>query len=566
MSDNQSHGRDFYYIENEGLKPFFNLRKKNEDKNLGFSDEPLIFKADSSMPEDLLFKFGRMFENDNGLIALGEAMLQKFDPETTKDISTTPAGYTFLGQFIDHDLTFDAMKDIGSGTLNLETLISKRSPAVDLDSLYGQLFFRDGTVNFDERLREDDGMHMRIGETDPVLIKGINIGFFNDLPREKGAKKAIIGDPRNDENLAVAQTHVAFLRFHNAVVDYLIKNFPALTQPQNIFLAARETVIRHYQWIILHDFLPRILDEDVFKQVMATVQNGGAGPDWLRPNKPAFLPVEFAGAAYRFGHSLLRDAYEWNRFFETPIPPDLPSVPPFLRREIATFEKLFEFTARGGLGDPAKTRLSGDWIIDWRRFYDFTYHGIKLHPKFNFSRKIDPFIAASMGTIPEFVNPNTGDTAPNRIPEELRKLTVRNLLRGRLLGLPTGQKVASILVRQEKVFPYQLMTDAEILSGEHEKILKYHGLDSETPLWYYILKEAAVKGGGNRLGPVGTYIVAATFIRLIQESAISILRDNWFPVLPASRYSPRGFEMADLLKFADSVEHPLINPLGDHPV
>ncbi len=84
------------------------------------------------------------------------------------------------------------------------------------------------------------------------------VGF--DLPRGAGntnakKRKAIIPDPRNDENLAVAQHHCAMIRFHNRVVDTQLGSVPAAQK----FAKAREIVTKHYQWMIRTDYLPRDL-------------------------------------------------------------------------------------------------------------------------------------------------------------------------------------------------------------------------------------------------------------------------------------------------------------------
>jgi hypothetical protein len=96
----------------------------------------------------------------------------------------------------------------------------------------------------------------------------------------------------------------------------------------------------------------------------------------------------------------------------------------------------------------------------------------------------------------------------------------------------------------------------DIAAGPHASILRRHGFDTHTPLSYYLLKEAEVQEGGQRLGEVGSRIVVETFHGLIEGSCHSILRQpHWHPGLP-SQY-PDRFTMLDLLVFVDD-----INPLG----
>ena len=131
-----------------------------------------------------------------------------------KDPGDIPAGFTYLGQFVDHDLTSDRTKVELGEHVSPGELIQGRSPSLDLDSLYGA-----GPLDEDSERFYSDGVHLKVGRT---LEAEPGAGF--DLPRvgtgnDRQARKANIPDLRNDENLAVAQTHAAFIRFHNRVVD-----------------------------------------------------------------------------------------------------------------------------------------------------------------------------------------------------------------------------------------------------------------------------------------------------------------------------------------------------------
>src|SRR5262249_4606722 len=152
------------------------------------------------------------------------------------------AGFTYLGQFIDHDLTFDPNSKLEREN-DPDALVDFRTPRLDLDSLYG-----DGPAD-NPFLYQDDGVH---------FLLGLNQAFEEDLPRNSAeARRALIGDPRNDENLIVSQLHLAFLKYHNRVVDALRAIRPELSG-EKLFGEARRIVRWHYQWIVIHEFLRAI--------------------------------------------------------------------------------------------------------------------------------------------------------------------------------------------------------------------------------------------------------------------------------------------------------------------
>jgi hypothetical protein len=395
-----------------------------------------------------LFRFSYLFPerpafipDPAGLEALGAAMADT--GQAILDNPRTSAGFTYLGQFIDHDITFDEFADLSSDLLLPNQIRQGRSPSLDLDSLYGR-----GPSDASQGIYAADGVHMRVGMTAPV--DGLP-SFPNDLPRGHAASnpiRASIGDPRNDENLAVAQTHLAFIKFHNTVVDQLIAQ--GTTSRSQLFDRARDLVTRHYQWIVLNDFLPKIVDPLVLKDVLT---NGRKFYEINPLDEPA-MPLEFAVAAYRFGHSMIRDGYFWNRVFDP-----------------ASLDLLFLFTGPGSLagGDA----LPSNWVIDWTRFYDFSvFPGFRKHPKLNPTRLIDTSIS------PTLLDPAVVQVAPN--------LATRNLLRGRKVQLPSGQDVA-------KAVGAPLLSSAILASGSRGTVLKRFGFEKRTPLWFYFLKEAAVQ-------------------------------------------------------------------------
>jgi hypothetical protein len=510
----RKHGQISYYVEGEGF--------------VGGSSgtpggAPAILEAIEHPAAEVerAFRFSRMFAElpaftpaDDGLIALGKAME---DAQNFKDHPDLPAGFTYFGQFLDHDITFDKTDGLPDGQLSLEEIIQGRSPSLDLDSVYGR-----GPALEGKRLYEDDNIHLRIGRTSPAGPPGTPEGSVlpNDLPRGDNAediREASIGDGRNDENLAVAQTHLSFLKFHNVVVDRLAEQGVA---EDELFERARRIVTLHYQWIVLHDFLPRVIDPFVLNEVITA---GAPLFKHVGDEEPA-MPLEFAVAAYRLGHSMIRDGYSWNRIFTD-----------------AGLDLLFVFSGGSGemFGSPT---LPSNWVADFRRLFDFSgAPGVEPTPVLNNTRSIDTALALGLNALPGF--PTENDRA---------RLAVRNLLRGRLVGLPTGQAVAEAL-------GVIALTPAQVRQGAHANVLRDHGFDTQTPLWYYILKEAEVFNDSLHLGPVGSRIVAETFVGLIKGSQNSILSETnryWRPSLPSLR--PGHYTMVDLLLLVGD-----FNPLGN---
>jgi len=539
------HGRAVYFIEGEGLiapilpapRAIVAIRAAAGITEMpALASTPAIANAadvEAAAPEEITdparaFRFGRMFPglvpgnfDDTDLIALGEAMDDVAPPGASN--STIPAGFTYLGQFVDHDITFDRTAGLPAGTLQPEDILQGRSPSLDLDSVYGM------GPDISPELYEADKVHLRLGMTTGRPTFGELTPRPNDVPRQPrdpdGTKdrRAIIGDPRNDENLAVSQTHVAFLKFHNKVVDKL-----AAAPAHCRFDMAQEVVTLHYQSIVFHDFVRRLADSTVFNDVLTSGRKffhpGPVDRTALPP-----MPVEFSGAAYRLGHSMIRNGYQWNKVFNSGGP-----------GPVASLGLLFLFSRVSGDLQNNDT-VPSDWIVDWRRLYDFSEHpGGVRHPQLNLARLIDPNLAPTLEDLPEFQG----------VEEHLRFLSVRNLLRGRLLGLPTGQAVAGAIGEPP-------LTSTELGAGPQGPFVTSLGFDTATPLWYYVLKEAEIQQGGLRLGKVGSRIVVETFHALIEASRHSIFREpDWKPTLPA--IDTTRFQMTDLLTFVDD-----INPLGD---
>jgi hypothetical protein len=473
--------------------------------------------------------FGRMFPelaplaiDDGALMDLAETMTDAEPASDAGNNTKIPAGFTYLGQFVDHDITLD-LTALGEKEADPAAVDNFRTPALDLDSIYGlgpdgsrQLYARNpGDVD-----GKTPGPQLLVGRNINVAAGGVTGDHRNDLPRSPEGL-ALVGDHRNDENLIVAQTHIALLKFHNKVCDRLT----ATGKPADaVFMEARRSVTWHYQWLVLHDWIERITEKGIVARILEE------GRRFYRFKTTPFMPVEFSAAAYRLGHSMVRETYSHNRIFTAG------GLAP------ATLQLLFRFTGLSGgiVGDLAPNPptaptpisvLPSNWIIDWRRFHevaDINPANVPLNP----SRKIDPFVVPTLHALP-----GGGGSLP-----------FRNLKRGVMLGLPSGQDVARAMKIRHALAP------EEIATGPDGAVAKKHGLHLHTPLWFYILKEAEQRSNGERLGPVGATIVSEVFVGLVQgdpHSFLAVGRNPWKPELPSK--TPGDFTMADLLRFVGDI-------------
>lgn len=475
--------------------------------------------------DEALQELGRVMEDKSGQIRAGQ----------------TPAGYTYLGQFVDHDISRDALGDtnpLNISNQELSRLIQLRTPSLDLDSLYGS-----GDTELLVAWDQNDPAKFRIGETAPD--EQVARSFFNDLPRiivGREPAKALIGDPRNDENLVVAQIHLAFLKFHNAVLDMLRRRGDvegkSLTEQREI---ARAVVVKHYQSVVLHDLIKRFADPSVYIDV---VVNRNVRFFDISAAEMAFMPIEFSGAAYRW-HTLIRDGYNWNRIFNFFPDREFPDLPG------GTLELLFRFTGlQNGnqLVGFSGARLPSNWIADWTRLFDFTHRGVAQGRGFNFIEPVDTQLAP---TLIKF--------GPPRNP---MNLAVKNLVRGSRLGLPSAQDIVQI-IGVPIVSPDIMLAT----TNAQKRVLQEWEFHKKTPLWYYINREAEVFGNSERFGPLGSTIFCETFLGLVKGSRISILDEpEWKPDADLLPFDPDFYTFTDLLWFIRESNAQTgvdeLNPLG----
>ncbi|MBG0856658.1 heme peroxidase [Streptomyces spinoverrucosus] len=546
------HVRSSFYVVGEGV-----LADSGDDR-------PARAQTPSTVAALRRFRFSRLGPQarENQLLdraaraELARAMTDPERPQPDSGNPKVPAGFTYLGQLVDHDLTLDATAVQLEDDITVRQLLQGRSPALDLDCLYGL----GPGHRFDRRFYDDDGIRLKTGTTQGVPggdpVTGLPLGGF-DLPRvgtgslKSERRRPLIPDPRNDENLVVAQLHCAFIRFHNRFAMELAGQGVSSAV---LFESAREAVVKHYQWMLRHDFLPRIVDESVLDEVFTK------GRRFFEPSPGEYdhptMPVEFSVAAYRLGHSMVRGAYNWNRVFDNGA---------------GTLPLLFQFTGTSGIlspppADPADPeagdfeRLPTNWIADFRRLFDFREAGRDdlgvPGEQFNLTKRIDTLLVNPLADLP--LGSFGGRGRPPADPIELN-LAFRNLTRANMMRLATGQQMA----RHLGVKPL-LASDFDNRDGARLSDGLRRQLADNCPLWFYVLREAEVNGGG-RLTGVGGRIVAEVFHRAMEGSRHSIVRDPfWRPFLsPVQDRRAKGvFEMTDLLLYAFEERADLLNPLG----
>jgi hypothetical protein len=449
-------------------------------------------------------RFGAMFKRlpafappDNLLTGLAETMVE--DPNVPDDnhLNTSPrlfAGFTFIGQFIDHDITLDNTP-LELQQADPDATVNFRTPRYDLDVLYGR---GPGT----------ESQFYDPADRDKLLVT-LNVNGVLDMRRD-GDGRAVIPDRRNDENLIIVQLHKAVAQFHNRIVDYARSQG---IRREWVFETARRLTRWHCQWAVIHDFLPRFIQTPGVDELVGpngTVYKEVAGKppvinlNYYRPTNREgrpFMPVEFAVAAYRFGHSIIRPFYIINDSGIVDV-----------------------FGPEGGRNLNGGRPIPADLVIDWKNILPVE------GPDARKPRKIDTQLSLPLTTLP-------GSAVPP--PDPTTNLAVRNTLRGKHVGLPSGQQVARAM-------------RVNVLSNATLGLSSDPGWGGEAPLWFYILKEAELPPyKGERLGPVGGRIMAETLVGLLQRDPNSYLYLDaaWKPAPPIAPTTGQ-FGFVDLLKYA----------------
>ncbi|HTX84235.1 MAG TPA: hypothetical protein VME44_18780 [Streptosporangiaceae bacterium] len=412
---------------------------------------------------------------------------------TNPDNPTMTAGSTFVGQFTDHDITFDQTSQLGV-TTNPLTSPNTRTPALDLDSVFG------GGPRISPQLYVANPD----GSAGPALKIGTG-GVHEDIPRTAdgdGTYTAIISDPRNDENLMVGGLHCAHILFYNRVLTELgsmnLSKFPSAAGADTgigyiQYLIAREVTLWHYQWLLVNEHLPQVAGQAVVSDVLA-----GGNKFYLPPPGDAFMPIEFGGACYRFGHSQARPSYRAN-FTSGTGDSTNPAADPFFGLLFDATEPNFNGPVNYDRDDLLGGYPAARRYVGWQTFFDLGDGQVKNN------KKIDTTISSVMFTLPvPAIAPHT-QTSPTVLPQ-------RNLLRQLTWSLPAGQSIAAAM----GVTPLTATDLADIGSI-------YAPFATSTPLWYYMLAEAKLVTDGLTLGPVGGRIVTETLIGLLRADPTSYL-------------------------------------------
>lgn len=433
-----------------------------------------------------------------GLLHLGDIMADPGNPEMeTKSLdSTIPAIYTYLGQFIDHDITartdrntaVSTISGPGGNELNIiptppcevtAHLKNGRRPQLDLDSIFG-----DGPPFATKYFFESESYKYQTEAAGLYNLSSLRLNLeqeadYLDVYRKEG--KAILGDARNDENLMISQLHAAFIAAYNKLMQHLATNNPKNHEREYRHSIARKLLRWAYQYIVINDYLPQVCDPAIVTDTLCN------GPYYYLPKGEIFMPLEFSVAAFRFGHSMIRPFYKINDLEENEAV------------EISRLLGVQRNLLKEGM-------LDKDKVVAWSHF---------VGPCAQRARKIDWRIVRGLFQL---------NVIDKSIPAHsmMAMLTKRNLLRGYSLSIPTGQAISKAM----RIFP---LSEDEILSGiegESRWLLKHTGIANATPLWFYLLKEAEIHNNGERLGAVGSKIVAETLVGLVKYDNNSYLNQQ----------------------------------------
>jgi hypothetical protein len=425
--------------------------------------------------------FNRCFPNlpphlpaDADLTLLANTMLDPNARAPTQG-SKVSAGMTYFGQFIDHDLTLDQVSQLGT-TADLNTLPNDRTSFFDLDNVYG--------------------LTNQYLNASGLFDIGRNSNGDEDLPRD-AAGIAIIADPRNEENQIIGELQLAFLKYHNRVFADVSAANPTFTLQQKID-TSKLIVTNHYQYIVVNDFLASICGK-YFSRLF-----DAAGVPVISPEIQAMYPnmsIEFAGALYRMGHSMVRDAYYVNKNFDV-----FPIFSPTLPAPLITDPDLRGFQP-----------LPANFTIDWSMFFPMPFS-----KGFQVAERFDTFMNQTLFQLPISV----ANTA---------SLAERNLLRGKTYGLPTGQDLArafgipenEILTRTKGNMIVQTQDFPLITANDLNHLETVFG--DTTPLFYYGLKDNHVNGNGEHLGSLPSKVIGETILSLMKNNPNSYLNNGFKP-------------------------------------
>jgi hypothetical protein len=385
------------------------------------------------------------------------------------------AGYTYFGQFIDHNLTEDDTAIRDAGKREPWETVNYRGPWLNLSGIYNPSYDQGRW----KELYQSDGVSFRLGKP----TQGKSEPFDLPLNRED---YPVIADERNNENVIVRQIHVMFLKLHNLAIKQLRRDHPNLPDRQ-LFAQARDLVCWQYQYLVRHDFLAKVCDPGIFEELVTN--NAASSIDWTGGFS---IPVEFAQAVLRFGHSMVRPDYGLNASGRVPL----------------------EDLLCGGKQGALKPEEAVHWPT--------------LLTGKETAMRFDTGIASVLFGLQSKDIHSYVDTPMPHFPHAL---PVRTLIRGAKSRLPTGQDVAT---RMDVPIVQPVMECGEVGEPIYDpgKYLRTLGLIDETPLWYYILLEAEVNQRGKCLGEVGSRLLIETVNGALWKDPDSYIRrfgPDWTP-------------------------------------
>lgn len=447
-----------------------------------------------------------------------------FKPEALRNLSAAQnaislhagneilAGYTYFGQFVSHDLTKVKRSDAipSSRPVPTDELIQERTPSLDMDCLYGS-GLQDSDVPFEPNGEfYSENTKKKTGSTARDNLEII------DLPRGVGDRGLLarIPDSRNDENFILSRLHVLFMNAHNQL---LRRHIDAHGPGPKTFENTRKELTLIYQLIVKHDYLAKIIPDEMLGLLetepffLIKGQKETVNPLFNSvPGSEPRIPLEFTGAAFRFGHSMVRSAY-----FLT----EAEKVDP------VGLVRLFQLTGRGGLeGGTTNAHVN----LDWSKFFDKD----TAHHAQGINTQLRPEMQRLLNEMP-------GN----------KDLNLRNLLRGNELGLPDAQSCMKFLLGKRpkyKCLQDELIEDSEFPTSTfldanrphvdqmelgHIRQASVWDFPNQMPLWTYILMEPSRLKNykHSRLGVLGSTIVAEVFRSLFISSRTALYNPHTYP-------------------------------------
>ncbi|CAN5294269.1 heme peroxidase family protein [soil metagenome] len=525
------HARVKYALDFDGRIVFALVRGNLNDRIVHTTVEEFEPEPAAALPP-YKYYFGsplKALPGQPAIDALAMAMMDPARPEGGD--SEIPAGYTYLGQFLFHDISW--LRVEGNEKAN------HASSALDLDSVLGR--------------------NLIAGEPStgcPLVLGPLRAGLTangwageqprpDDLPRKPrcGAVTSddsnpagfpLIPDRRNEGFLQLAQLHLLFIKFYNAVANSFGFGTAGFDET-----SAKRSFIQHVQAIALYDFLPRVIDPDVYNDIIGSGSRRAIRPEGITPTTPYLIPLEFAAAAGRYGHSMIRADYDWNLDHQ--------------QATAASLEELLEQTYQNARPGSAKLqKLPYDWVVAWRRLFDLRPLLGTAAGAPGMAKKIDTHLTAFLSMLPEYIREVPAGVTPPP-PNATFNLARETLSRQIQFQMASAQQIIQRINTIAGATIVTELTPAEWNAGNDPAIdtaLSAHPeLTTATPIWFYILKEAERRGVCGRLGPLGSRLVMETLHAAIEASAVSILRvENWSPALP--RLHADRFTMPDLIAFS----------------